>query len=72
MASADELNDAARIPALLLGYGLEDGEWWQYLKELVHKHPAAALVVARQALGDFEILVPRYAADSPVAQALGL
>lgn len=72
MGSADVLNDVTRIPALLLGYEIEDGEWWQYLKELVHKHPAAALLVSRQAFGDFEILVPRYAPDSPIAQALGL
>jgi len=72
MASTDGANDPGRIPALLLGHGLEDGEWWQYLKELVHKHPAAALLVARQAVGDFEILVPGYAAESPVARALGL
>jgi hypothetical protein len=61
-----------RIPEILLGSSIEDGEWWQYLKELAHKHPASALLVARQAIGEIEILVPRYAVDSPVSRALGL
>jgi len=64
--------DPRRITALLLGRTLDGGEWWQYLKELAYEHPAAALFVARQALGDLEILVPRHAPDSPVAKILGL
>jgi hypothetical protein len=64
--------DPRQITALLLGRTLDGGEWWQYLKELAYEHPAAVLFVARQALGDLEILVPRHAPDSPVANILGL
>jgi hypothetical protein len=64
--------DPRRIPATLLGHSIEGGEWWQYLKELAYEHPAAALFVARQAVGDFEIIVPRRRPDSPVARALGI
>ena len=71
-ADLTDEDDPRRIPALLLGYSIEDGEWWQYLKELVYKHPAAALLVARQAVGDIEVILPRYAPDSPVIQALGV
>lgn len=74
---ADEIQrqlgeDPRRIPATLLGHSIEGGEWWQYLKELAYEHPAAALFVARQAVGDFEIIVPRHRLESPVARALGL
>ena len=74
---ADEIQrqsgeDPRRIPATLLGHTIEGGEWWQYLKELAYEHPAAALFVARQAVVDFEILVPRHRPDSPVACALGI
>jgi hypothetical protein len=76
---ADELEqqstdaeDPRRIPAALLGHEIENGEWWQYLKELAYEHPAAVLFVARQAVGDLEMLIPRHAADSPIAQLLGL
>ena len=72
MDLSKEEDDPRRIPAALLGYFIEEGEWWQYLKELVYKHPAAALLVARQSVGDLEIIVPRYAPDSPVVRALGV
>lgn len=65
-------DDPGKIPAALLGRAIENGEWWQYLKELAYEHPAAALFVVRQTVGDTEILLPRYRADSPVAKALGL
>lgn len=65
-------DDPRAIPALLLGREIENGEWWQYLKELACEHPAAAFFVARQAIGDIEILVPRHATGSPVALALGI
>lgn len=64
--------DPRQIPATFLGRSIEGGEWWQYLKELAYEHPAAALFVARQAVGDVEILAPRYKPDSPVARALGV
>lgn len=64
--------DPREISAALLGRTIQDGEWWQYLKELAYEHPAAALFVARQAVGDLEILIPRHAPGSPVAKALGL
>jgi hypothetical protein len=60
------------ITRALLGRGLEDGAWWQYLKELAYEHPAAALFISRQLVGEHEILMPRLRADSPVAAALGL
>lgn len=74
---ADDLSkrlgeDARVVPNTLLGRDLPDGEWWQYLKELAYDHPAAALFVSRQIVGDTEILVPRHRADSPLAEALGL
>jgi len=69
---AQRRDDPRRIPAHLLGRSIENGEWWQYLKDLAYTHPAAALFVARQAIGDLEILVPRCAANSPAVQALGL
>ncbi|MBI5093002.1 MAG: hypothetical protein HZB26_11255 [Candidatus Hydrogenedentes bacterium] len=69
---AQRRDDPRRIPEHLLGRAIENGEWWQYLKDLAYCHPAAALFVARQAIGDLEILVPRCAADSPAARALGL
>ncbi|MDZ4857409.1 MAG: hypothetical protein SGI88_00380 [Candidatus Hydrogenedentes bacterium] len=64
--------DPREIPATLLGRTIEDGEWWQYLKELAFEHPAAALFVSRQIIGDAEIIVPRYRGDSPVTPAVGL
>jgi len=61
------------IPAKLLGRELEQGEWWQYLKELAYRHPAAPLFVSRQFVTkQLEIIMPRVAADSPVVAALGL
>jgi hypothetical protein len=64
--------DPRQIPAQILGRVIEDGAWWQYLKELAFRHPAAVLFISRHVLGDAEILIPRYRADSPVVQALGL
>ncbi len=64
--------DPREIPTTLLGRTIENGEWWQYLKELAFEHPAAALFVSRQIIGDVEIIVPRYRSDSPVAPAVGL
>ncbi|MCC6698017.1 MAG: hypothetical protein IT365_20515 [Candidatus Hydrogenedentes bacterium] len=64
--------DPRAIPSCLLGRTIENGEWWQYMQELAYLHPAAALFVSRQLVGDVEILVPRYRADSPVPRELGL
>ena len=64
--------DPMRLPSILLGRTIEGREWWQYLKELAYEHPAAALFVARQVVGDSETLLPRYRSDSPVPKALGL
>ncbi len=60
------------LSALLLGRTIPDGAWWQYLKELAFEHPAGVLFVSRQVVGDSEIIMPRYRADSAFAQALGL
>ncbi len=65
-------DDPREIPARLIGRTIRQGEWWQYLKEVAYEHPAGVLFVARQAVGDTEILVPRHAPDSPVARILGL
>jgi len=64
--------DAYRIPAQLLGRAIESGEWWQYLKEMAYEHPPSVLFVARQVVGQEEILAPRYRPDSPIGKALGL
>ncbi|NUM52225.1 MAG: hypothetical protein HUU46_01150 [Candidatus Hydrogenedentes bacterium] len=64
--------DPHKIPATLLGRTIEGGEWWQYLKELAYTHPASALFVSRQVIGETEIIVPRYRGDSPVPSAVGL
>ncbi len=60
------------ITRALFGRDIEHGTWWQYLKELAFEHPAAALFISRQIIGDDEILMPRLRADSPVSKALGL
>lgn len=69
----EQLEESPRaIPAALLGREIENGEWWQYLKELASEHPAAVLFVARQAVGTTEILLPRFRPDSHVTLALGI
>lgn len=74
---ADEIADQQSadpwdITRALLGRSVEGGAWWQYLKELAFEHPAAALFISRQLIGEVEILMPRLRADSPVSKALGL
>ncbi|MCC6142294.1 MAG: hypothetical protein IT368_00670 [Candidatus Hydrogenedentes bacterium] len=65
--------DPRQIPARLIGRSIENGEWWQYLKELAYQHPAAALFVSRQLVGpDLEIIMPRYRSDSDLVKRLGL
>lgn len=64
--------DPRAIPACLLGRTIEDGAWWQYLKELAYQHPASVLFLSRQMVGETEIIVPRYRSDSPVPKELGL
>lgn len=70
--AAQRLEDPTTIPARLLGRVVEGGEWWQYLKELAYKHPASALFIARQVIGEKEVVVPRCREDSPLGIALGL
>jgi len=68
-----EERDPRRIPAHLLGREIEDGQWWQYLKELAYEHPPAVLFVTRQMVArDVEIIMPRYLKDSPLVTRLGL
>jgi len=69
---AEQAGDPWVLPVALLGRELDDGQWWQYLKELAVKHPAAPLFVARQLLGDVEVIVPRLPSESPIPSALGL
>jgi len=64
--------DPGRMPVALLGREIEDGEWWQYLKELAFLHPAGILFVSRQFIGEREIIVPLYREGCPVVHALGL
>ena len=65
--------DPREISACLLGRTIENGAWWQYLKELAYVHPAAALFVARQQITpDLEIIMPRYVNGSPLVSELGL
>lgn len=66
-------DDPAEIPGILLGRRIEHGAWWQYIKELAYLHPAAPLFVVRQFVTkDLEIIMPRYANDSPLIKALDL
>jgi hypothetical protein len=61
------------IAGILLGYGLEDGEWWQYMKEMAFLHPPAILFVSRQAISkDVEIITPRYRSDAQLPTLLNL
>lgn len=60
------------VMATLLGRKLEPGEWWEYLKEIALTHPAAIFFISRQLVGDREVLLPRYRADSKLVEALGL
>ncbi len=64
--------DPKQIPAHLLGRVIENGAWWQYLKELAYEHPAGVLFLARQVVGSDEILIPRFRAESSALKALGL
>ena len=68
----EQAGDPWVLPAALLGRELEDAQWWQYLKELAVKHPAAPLFIARQLMGEIEVLVPRLPAESPIPPVLGL
>lgn len=73
IAAQDQASGAREIPARLLGRVMPEGAWWQYLKELAYEHPAAALFVVRQAVGnDVEIIMPRFREDCPLLQPLGL
>ncbi len=69
---AEQAGDPWVLPITLLGRELDDPQWWQYLKELAIKHPAAPLFVARQLMGEVEVFVPRLPAESPIPGALGL
>jgi len=64
--------DPIEIMATLLGHVIEGGEWWQYLKEIALRHPPAVLCIARQLIGETEILMPRMLAGSALPTTLGL
>jgi len=64
--------DPVEMPRALLGRTIDNGTWWQYLKELAYTHPAAILFTTRQLIGGDEIIVPLHNDESPVAKALGL
>ena len=61
-----------QITEALLGRTIENGEWWQYLKDLAYEHPAAILFIARQRFGNHEILMPRLRGESSLPAVLGL
>ena len=61
-----------QITEALLGRTIENGEWWQYLKDLAYEHPAAILFITRQRFGNHEILMPRLRSESGLPAALGL
>jgi hypothetical protein len=67
-----QFEDPSRISATLLGHTIENGEWWQYMKELAYRHPPAALFVARQMVGNREILIPPLRKQDSLATTLGL
>lgn len=60
------------IMIALLGRKIEDGSWWQYLKELAYEHPAGVLFISRLRVGNHEILKPSLLAGSAVSGTLGL
>ena len=73
IAAQQEEHHPEDIPAELLGRKIEDGAWWQYVKELAYRHPPSVLFLVRQRVSrDAEILMPRYAKDSQLVRALGL
>lgn len=61
-----------QIMETLLGRSIENGTWWQYIKDLAYVHPASVLFVARQRIGEHEIIMPRLLAGSEVSKDLGL
>lgn len=69
---SQQREDPRTIAAHILGRTIENGEWWQYMKELAYEHPASILFVARQVVGDTEVVVPRVRHASPVVTALEL
>lgn len=73
----DEIEDQqghipTQIMEALLGRVIENGVWWQYLKDIAYEHPAGILFIARQRIGNHEILMPRLLADSELPEILGL
>ena len=64
--------DPRLISAAMLGRVVPDGAWWQYLKELAYEHPASTLFIARQMVGDYEIILPRQPAKSVLGKHLNL
>ena len=64
--------DPRRVPEILLGRAIPNGEWWQYLKELAYQHPPAALFVSRRMLGRVEFIAPRLRLDNPALAPIGL
>ncbi len=66
-------DDPRRISNALLGFSSNcEYDWWQYVKDLAYRHPAGVLFVARQLVGNLEIVVPRFRSNSPLADALDL
>lgn len=74
---ADEIDEQQghnpeEIMETLLGRKIENGAWWQYLKDLAYEHPAGILFIARQRFGEHEVLMPRLLEGSCVPAALNL
>lgn len=64
--------EAGDLSACLLGRTIEEGTWWQYLKDLAYSHPAAILFIARQRNEKDEVLMPRTRHGSKLPVVLGL
>ena len=61
-----------QIMEAMLGRTIENGQWWQYLKDLAYEHPASILFIARQRFGAHEIIMPRLVEGSALAKTLNL
>lgn len=67
-----QAGELATVMAHLLGHELPSTEWWEYLKQIANRNPAAIFFITRQLVGDREVLIPRYRGGSRLPEALGL
>lgn len=67
-----QIGSPSEVMARMLGTEIEGGDWWEYLKEIAYRHPAGIFFMTRQLVGDREVLLPRYRANSLLGAALGV